>query len=175
MNEVRATLDHFELSNHPTELLLMNGSTSKQLSKWCKAGALALVLALVPTRAPAVEVPVLLADVGVGKQVPDLRSQMRSMLSEELAATNFANVKTHERFPLSATLVRLDNVVDHESVRSTCVVSVALLRDKGATLHAVIRGRATAEEAKGEVEAAQSDALRAAVHSAITRVPQALR
>lgn len=153
----------------------MNRSTSKQLSKWLGATALTLAIALVPARAPAVEVPVLIGDVGVAKQMPDLRAQLRTMLGEELAATDFANVKTHERFLLSATLVKLDNVVERDSVRSTCVVSVALLRDKGATLHAVIRGRATAEEAKAHIDAAQSDALRAAVHSAITRVPQALR
>ncbi len=153
----------------------MNSSTSTQLLKWFGGPVLGFTLLLVPARAPAVEVPVLIGDVGVGKQLPDLRSQMRSMLNDELAATSFANVKTHERFLLSATLVRLDNVVERDSVRSTCVVSVALLRDKGATLHAVIRGRATAEESKSQVEAAQSDALRAAVHSAITRVPQALR
>ena len=76
---------------------------------------------------------------------------------------------------LSATLVRLDSVIASDSVRATCVVSVALLRDNGATLHAVIRGRATAEESKVHADAARADALRAAVHSAITRVPQALR
>jgi len=153
----------------------MNGTTPQQLSTWCAACALALTLVLVPGRAPAFEVPVLIGDVGVAQRVPDLRSEMRAMLNEELAAADFAHVKTRERFVLSATLVRLDNVVERDSVRSTCDVSVALLRDKGATLHALIRGRATAEEGKGQVESAQSDALRAAVHSAITRVPQALR
>jgi hypothetical protein len=97
------------------------------------------------------------------------------MLNAELSATSFAQVKTHEHFVLSTTLVRLDSVVASDSVRATCVVSVALLRDHGATLHAVIRGRATAEDSKANAAVAQSDALRAAVHSAITRVPQALR
>jgi hypothetical protein len=76
---------------------------------------------------------------------------------------------------LSATLLRLDSVLASDSVRATCVVSVALLRDRGATLEAVIHGRATAEESKTQVEAAQNDALRAAVHSAMKKVPQALR
>ena len=97
------------------------------------------------------------------------------MLNAELSATDFAQVKTHDHYLLSATLVRLDSVVASESVRATCVVSVAILRDNGATLHAVVRGRATAEESKAHADDAQSDALRAAVHSAITRVPQALR
>jgi hypothetical protein len=151
----------------------MKAATRMQLSKWCVASALAFGVALAPALAPAFEVPVFLGDVGVGKQTPAVRAQLRSLLSAELSATDFAQVKTRERFVLSATLVRLDSVVASDSVRATCVLSVALLRDHGATLHAVIRGRATAEESKASE--AQSDALRAAVHSAITRVPQAMR
>ena len=65
-------------------------------------------------------------------------------------------------------------------MRATCVVSVALLRDNGSTLYALIPGRATAEEAKPASPSVtdnhvQSDALRAAVHSAMVRVPKALR
>jgi hypothetical protein len=138
------------------------------------ATLLALTAILVPGSAPAVEIPVFLGDVGVGKAKPAVRAELRSLINAELFATDFAQVKTHERFVLSATLLRLDSVLGADSVRATCVVSVALLRDKGATLHAVIRGRATAEEARDQAEVAQSDALRAAVHSAITRVPQAL-
>jgi hypothetical protein len=143
--------------------------------KLCAASALALAVLLVPTRAPAVEIPVFLGEVGVGKAKPEVRTELRSLLSAELAATDFAQVKTHDHFALSTTLVRLDSVVGADSVRATCVISVALLRDNGATLHAVIRGRATAEESKTQIGAAESDALRAAVHSALTRVPQALR
>jgi hypothetical protein len=153
----------------------MKALTRMQLCKWCVASALAFGVALAPAQAPAVEVPVFLGDVGVGKQTSEVRAQLRSLLNAELSATNFAQVRTHERFVLSATLVRLDSVVASDSVRATCVVSVALLRDHGATLHAVISGRATAEEPKAHALEAQTDALRAAVHSAITRVPQALR
>jgi hypothetical protein len=150
-------------------------SLAAQSLKWCAASALALAVLLVPVCAPAVEIPVFLGDVGVGKAKPEVRTELRSLLSAELSATDFAQVKTHDRFVLSATLVRLDSVLASDSVRATCVVSVALLRDNGTTLHAVIRGRATAEESKAQVDLAQSDALRAAVHSAMTRVPQALR
>jgi hypothetical protein len=146
-----------------------------QMPKWCGASLLALTVLLAPLQAPAVEVPVFLGDVGVGKQTQEVRAELRSLLSAELSATDFAQVKTHDRYVLSTTLLRLDSVLASDSVRATCVVSVALLRDNGATLHAVIRGRATAEESKGHADVAQSDALRAAVHSAISRVPQALR
>ena len=96
------------------------------------------------------------------------------LLRAELSSADFAHVKTNEHYMLSATLMRLDSTLSPDSVRATCVVSVALLRDGGATLYAVIHGRATADDARAHVDAAQSDALRAAVHSAMTRVPQAL-
>jgi len=132
-------------------------------------------LLLAPRPAPAVEVPVILGDVGIGKASPEVRALLRTALREELLATDFAQVKTHERYLLSATLLQLDSVVTSNTVRATCVVSVALLRDNGSTLHAVIRGRATAEEAKAQVDVARGDAMHAAVHSALARVPQALR
>jgi hypothetical protein len=153
----------------------MKALRSRALFKWCAASSLALGLALSSARAPAGEIPVFLGDVGVGQQSPALRAQLRSLLSAELSRTDFAQVRTRDHFKLSATLVRLDSVVASDSVRATCVVSVALLRDNGTTLHAVIRGRATAEESKVHADVAQADALRGAVHSAITRVPQALR
>ncbi|HEX3774749.1 MAG TPA: hypothetical protein VHV51_09815 [Polyangiaceae bacterium] len=153
----------------------MNAATRTPFRNACTTAGLALCLVLLPSTAPALEVPVLLGDVGVGKLVPDMRAELRALLRDELAVADFAQVKTREHFVLSATLTRLDSVVASDSVRATCVVSVALLRDRGATLHAVIHGRATAEEAKAQVDAAQIDALRAAVHSAIARVPQALR
>ena len=143
----------------------------------------ALSLLLGAATAPAGEVPVFLGAIGVGSAKPEVQDELRALLREELSSAEFAQLKTRERYKLSATIVRLDSVQSNESVRATCVVSVALLRDKGSTLYALIHGRATAEEAKtrshaGQSEAlravAQSDALRAAVHSAMVRVPKAL-
>jgi hypothetical protein len=125
--------------------------------------------------APAGEVPVFLGPVGIGKAKPEVRTELRALLRAELSSPDFARVKSHEQYVLSATLVRLDSSLSPDSVLATCVISVALLRDGGATLYAVIHGRATAEDVRTHVQAAQSDALRAAVHSAMTRVPQALR
>jgi hypothetical protein len=153
----------------------MKALPSMQLSRWCAASALALGVVLSSVPAPAVEVPVFLGNVGVGNHTAGVRSQLRSMLNAELSATDFAHVKMHDHYLLSATLVRLDSVVAADSVRATCVISVAILRDNGTTLHAVVKGRATAEESRAHADMAQSHALRAAVHSAITRVPQALR
>jgi len=143
-------------------------------ARWL-AGSLGAALLLGAPSAPAGEVPVLLGPVGVGNAKPEVGTAMRALLRSELSSAHFAHVKTSERYMLSATLVRLDSALSSDSVRATCVVSVALLRDGGATLYAVIHGRATADDARARVDAAQSDALRAAVHSAMTRVPEALR
>lgn len=144
------------------------------LSAPCLAVSLAAALLLGTASAPAGEVPVFLGAVGVGTAKPEVGTELRTLLRAELTSEDFAHVKTNEHYVLSATLVRLDSTQSSDSVRATCVVSVALMRDKGATLYAVIHGRATAEEARAHVDIARSDALRAAVHSAMVRVPPAL-
>ena len=136
------------------------------------AGLVALSVLLASGTAPAGEMAIFLGTVGVGSAKPEVETELRSLLRAELASAEFSRVKTNQRYVLSATLVRLDSVQSAESARATCVLSVAVLRG-GSTLHALIHGRATAEEAKAP--AARSDALRAAVHSAMRRVPKALR
>ena len=141
-----------------------------------RAAALVGLSALLATAtAPAGEVPVFLGAVGIGKAKPAVQGELRSLLRAELSAADFGRVKSGERYMLSATLVRLDSVQSTDSVRATCVISVALLRDGGTTLYALINGRATAEQGKAHADVARSDALRAAVHSAMVRVPKALR
>jgi len=138
----------------------------------CAASFFALCLLLASGIAGGAELPIFLGSVGVGKAKPEVENELRSLLRAELASSEFLRVKTNQRYVLSATLVRLDSVQSADAARATCVVSVAVLRE-GSTLHALINGRATAEEAKAP--AARSDALRAAVHSAMARVPKALR
>jgi hypothetical protein len=149
------------------------GRFKSALAARCAAGLVALALLLGSERAPAGEIPVFLGAIGVGKAKPEVEAELRALLRAELASVEFSRVKTNERYVLSATLVRLDSVQSSESARATCVVSVAILRRDGATLYALIHGRATAEEA--EARGARSDALRGAVHSAMVRVPKTLR
>jgi hypothetical protein len=148
------------------------GRFKSALAARCVAGLVALSLLLASGAAPAGEMTLFLGPVGIGNAKPEVESELRSLLRAELASAEFSHVKTNQRYVLSATLVRLDSVQSAESARATCVLSVAILRS-GSTLHALIHGRATAEEAKAP--AARSDALRAAVHSAMRRVPKALR
>jgi len=137
------------------------------------ASLLALALLLGSEHAPAGEIPIFLGTIGVGKAKPEVEVELRALFRAELASAEFSRVKTNERYVLSATLVRLDSVQSSDSARATCVVSVAILRRDGATLYALIHGRAIAEEA--EAHGARSGALRGAVHSAMLRVPKALR
>ncbi|HYQ26958.1 MAG TPA: hypothetical protein VER04_07060 [Polyangiaceae bacterium] len=151
----------------------MHAARRSSVSVARRAAALvALSLLLASGAVPAGEIPVFLGAIGVGKAKPEVESELRSLLRAELASAEFSRLKTTEHYVLSATLMRLDSVQSAESARATCVISVAILRD-GSTLHALIHGRAIAEEAKAP--AARSDALRAAVHSAMVRVPKALR
>ncbi len=136
------------------------------------AGLVGLSLLLATGLAAAGETPIFLGAIGVGKAKPEVEGELRSLLRAELASAEFSRVKTNEQYVLSATLVRLDSVQSLAAAHATCVISIAILRD-GATLYALVHGRATAEEAKAP--AARSDALRAAVHSAMLRVPKALR
>ena len=149
--------------------------SSARLSVWASrsaAGLIALAQLLSSVPAPATEVPILLGTIGVGDAKPDVENELRSLLRAELASAEFSRIKTNRRYVLAARLVRLDSVQSTGSARASCVVSVAILRE-GAALHALINGRATAEEALAPE--ARSDALRAAVHSAMARVPKALR
>jgi len=143
----------------------------KSLWPHCAALLVALCFLLQSGAAPAGELPIFLGRVGVGEAKPEVERELRSLLRAELASLEFSRVKTNEHYVLSATLLRLDSVQSADSARATCMISVAILRGDS-TLYALIRGRATAEEAKAP--AAKSDALRAAVHSAMLRVPKAL-
>jgi len=136
------------------------------------AGLLALSVLFTSGGAPAADLPVSVAATALGNGTPAVERELRSLLRAELTSAEFSRVRTRTHYVLSATLVRLDSIQAGESARATCVVSVAVLRD-GSTLHALINGRATAEQA--QAPAARSDALRAAVHSAMKRVPNALR
>ena len=139
------------------------------------AGLLAAAMLLSAAPAPAGEIPVSLGAVAAGKAGPEVGGQLRSLLKSELSSADFAGIKSGERYVLSANLVKLESVRSTERVRTTCVVSVVLTRHRGATLYALINGRGTAEDARAQADATQSDALRAAVHSAMVRVPKALR
>lgn len=82
----------------------------------------------------------------------DALPALRQAVQEEVA-----RVKVSKDAIVSVSLVRLD--------RGGCVIS-AVLRDKTGSMFAMLEGRAVADEAS---------ALKAAVHGAISRIPDAMR
>jgi hypothetical protein len=137
---------------------------------------LALACAALAPAASAAERPVALGNV----VVPEERSveaarHLRRALEDGLDGVDFGRAPVRSRFLLSATLVKLESVSENKTVRTTCVISLALTRQHDSTLQAVINGRAMAEDAQAASEATRDDALRGAVHSALSRLPELVR
>jgi hypothetical protein len=72
---------------------------------------------------------------------------------------------------LSVSLVKLDTAQERNSASATCVVS-ATLRSRDGVLFAVLEGRARAQGASDHLS---ENALRGAVHGALSRVADALK
>ena len=84
-------------------------------------------------------------------------------------------IRSRERFVLSAALVRLDTRSEPRRAHSTCVVSATLSHARGGALHAVLDGRARAENVPSAVHQTELAAMQAAVESVFGRMPQALK
>jgi hypothetical protein len=134
---------------------------------------LAWAFSLVASPALAEESPVSIGGVNGTTPAGEFAVPLRSALREALEQAKLGRAR--ERFVLSASLVTLDARQDGRSVSATAVVSLALCREKGQALHARLRGSATAEESGSTLAAARETALRAAVQSAMRRLPEAVR
>ena len=137
--------------------------------------ALLSALACVATTAPlsAAEPAVVIGEVTAGPSGGALLPEFRRALVTELERT--LTVEPRERFVLSAALVRLESQRDASQVRATAAVSLVLRRAKQQSLHAVLNGRATAQESGSDLASARDSALLAAVASAVRRLPEAVR
>jgi hypothetical protein len=103
----------------------------------------------------------------------EFSTPLRSAVREALDAAELG--RPRERFVLSASLETLSAKRDGRRVSATAVVSIVLRREKAQTLHAILRGNATAEASDVTLDSAREDALRAAVESAMRRLPEAVR
>ena len=119
--------------------------------------------------------PVALGEVKVKKNDAALARTFREVVTSELADLDLSSVKAHDRYVLSAALVQMTSREKSDSAESYAVVSATLRRERGGTLTAVIGGRAQAVDRPSQVKAAERSAMRAAVRSALTRVPEALK
>lgn len=101
-------------------------------------------------------------------------ASLRSMVSQAVRTLDDAKLPRGARAVLSVSLVRLNAHVEH-SAAVTCAVS-ATLRDKsGGTVFAVLEGTASGEGEPSRLHALEQATARAAVGSAVARVPEAMR
>ena len=133
----------------------------------------ALALALVAGFGFAGESPVSLGEVTGATPSGEFSKPLRSAVRDALDSADLG--RPRERFVLSVSIQTLEAKKDGRRVSASAVVSMVLRRQREQTLHAMLRGSATAEESDTTLDAAREDALRAAVESAMRRLPEALK
>lgn len=111
----------------------------------------------------------------VSREHLDVRSTFRAELEKQLRSIDLEGIPDRDRLLMSASLVTLDTKETGDRARSTCLVSATLRRERGGALVAIIRGKARAEDARSAVDQNELAVLRAAVHSAVRSIPQAVR
>ncbi|HEY4122872.1 MAG TPA: hypothetical protein VGM56_33640 [Byssovorax sp.] len=121
--------------------------------------------------------PVVLGEVSASASspaLPDAPALFRRDVEAELGRIAFRRSANPRRFTLSASLVRLESSKsDARAMKTSCVVS-ATLRDERGALLVVLEGRARAEDDPKNRADTERDALRVAVRSALTRLPEAV-
>lgn len=104
----------------------------------------------------------------------ELGPALRSLLRDEL--TRVAGLPLLKRpVVLSASLTQLSSERHEERAAVSAVISLALRRADDQVLFAELRGRASVEDAAGDLASLRRAALRGAVRGALTRLPEAVR
>ena len=155
-----ATLRGAPLASHLAALLLCFATSS------------------VPEARAAKPVAVSVGDVNVsldagasGDAVPELGRALRSALNDELArVTGLGPVK--RPLIVSATLTRVSSERREERTKASATITLALRRADDQVLFAELRGRASVEEASGNLASLRRAALQGAVHGALARLPE---
>jgi hypothetical protein len=99
---------------------------------------------------------------------------LRAMVSQAVRTLDDSQLPRDAHAVLSVSLVRLRARVDH-SAAVTCAVSATLRDRSGGTLFAVLEGTASGEDEPRRLHALERATARAAVGSAVSRVPEAMR
>ncbi len=118
--------------------------------------------------------PVFLGEVTTPVDRDDLPRTFRETVKRELDRVDLSSVSTRDRFVLSAALVQMSTEASEGKSESTAVVSATLRRERGGDLTAIIRGRARATDSPAKSRVAERSAMRAAVRSALERLPEAI-
>ncbi len=145
------------------------------IGPWFVAGAFAAALASAAPRAGAGQAPLALGKVTTRGDSKSLEIAFKAAVEHELAGIDLSTIKPADRYVLSASLVKMDTLAEGDRAHATCVVSAVLTRQRGGALHAIISGRARVEDASAKTRSTELSAMRAAVHNALIRVPEALR
>jgi len=119
--------------------------------------------------------PVALGEVKVVRSDPGLARKFRGLVEHELGEVDLSSVKAQDRFVLSASLVQMATRESSGQAETVAVVNATLRRARGGTIHAVIQGRAQASDRPSKVKSVELNAMRAAVRSALGRLPEALK
>jgi hypothetical protein len=102
-----------------------------------------------------------------------LGTTLRSGVEAELSRSDFGPPPFARKYTLSASLVKLEPAGSNGTQRVTAVVGIVLY-DERDSIVASINGRASAEGGDSNAELSH-DALLGAVHSAVKRVPPAIK
>jgi len=114
------------------------------------------------------------ADAGTsGDAAPELGRALRVALRDELS--HVAGLGPLKRsLIVSATLTRLCSERHEERTTASATISLALRRADDQILFAELRGRASVEEAAGNLASLRRAALQGAVHGALAKLPEAV-
>lgn len=101
-------------------------------------------------------------------------ASLRTMVSQAVRTLDGSQLPRGRRAVLSVSLVRMNARVDH-SAAVTCAVSATLRERAGGSVFAVLEGTASGEDEPHRLHALERATVRAAVGSAVARVPEAMR
>ena len=155
------------------QALVRGPALVRSASRRVHIGLFALLGALTAPRGGAAEPPVAVGEVLGNTPSGEFSAPLRHALTEGVASLTLGAPREH--FVLSATLVSLEAAQVGRGARASAAVSLVLRRARQQTLHAVLKGHATAEATDSSVSETRDDALRAAVRSALQRLPEAVR
>jgi hypothetical protein len=109
-----------------------------------------------------------------GDAVPELGRALRLAFNDELSRV--AGLGPMKRaLIVSATLTRLSSERREERAKASATISLTLRRADDQVLFAELRGRASVEEASGNLATLRRAALQGAVHGALARLPEAVQ
>ena len=109
---------------------------------------------------------------GEAPAADELKAEIKTTMEQEIAAMDLSAAKG--KYVLTGSLITLESKVEGNQVESTCVISAELAKQKGGQLEAVFRGKAKAIDGKSAAKSAELAALKAAVKSAVQRLPEAV-